>query len=55
MTDHDRDARISLEGVDPEEALRALLSVDPDSEPVEPADGDEDDERAGTGGLPEDQ
>jgi hypothetical protein len=28
--------RISLHGHDPEEVLRALLAVDPDSEPVEP-------------------
>ena len=42
--------RVSLEGLDPETALRALLKVDPDSEPVEqdePAEQrDEQDERA---------
>ncbi|MDQ3690834.1 MAG: hypothetical protein M3406_12545 [Chloroflexota bacterium] len=27
--------RVSLEGLDPEEALRALLAVDPESEPVD--------------------
>jgi hypothetical protein len=27
--------RVSLRGLDPEEALRALLKVDPKSEPVE--------------------
>jgi hypothetical protein len=31
----DDKARVSLEGLDPETALRALLKVDPDSEPVE--------------------
>lgn len=39
----DRD-RVSLEGLDPETALRALLKVDPDAEPVEqdePAKRDE--------------
>lgn len=29
--------RVSLHGVDPEDALRALLKVDPRSSPVEPA------------------
>ena len=33
--DHDDDERVSLAGLDPEEALRALLKVDPESEPVE--------------------
>jgi hypothetical protein len=32
----DRDERIKLEGVDPEDALRALMQVDPEAEPVEP-------------------
>lgn len=32
--DHDRDERVTLPA-DPETALRALLQVDPDSEPVE--------------------
>ena len=35
---------MSLHGLNPEEALRALLAVDPDSEPVE--DDPEDDEAA---------
>lgn len=30
------DERISLHGHDPEDVLKALLKVDPDSEPVEP-------------------
>lgn len=34
----DRDERISLDGLHPEDALRALLAVDPDSEPVEEED-----------------
>jgi len=35
----DRDAdRVSLSPLDPEEALRALLAVDPDSEPVDEKD-----------------
>jgi hypothetical protein len=31
----DDDQRISLHGHDPEEVLKALLKVDPESEPVE--------------------
>ena len=30
----DRDERVSLHGLDPEEALRALLAVKPDDEPA---------------------
>jgi hypothetical protein len=30
-----RDERLSLAGLDPEEVPKALLKVDPDSEPVE--------------------
>jgi hypothetical protein len=30
-----KEDRVSLAGVDPEEALRALLKVDPESEPVD--------------------
>jgi hypothetical protein len=42
MTDEkDRDLRISLKPLTGEEALRALLQVDPDSEPVEEAQGDQ--------------
>lgn len=37
----DDDERISLAGVDPVEALRALLNVDPDAKPV----SDEDEQR----------
>lgn len=33
----DRDERVSLHGLDPEEALRALLAVKPEDEPAEPA------------------
>jgi len=37
MTDEkDRDLRVSLKPLTGEEALRALLEVDPESEPVEP-------------------
>jgi hypothetical protein len=32
----DRDLRVSLKPLTGEEALRALLKVDPDSEPVDP-------------------
>lgn len=31
----ERDERVSLEGLDPVEALRALLKVDPETEPAE--------------------
>lgn len=31
----ERDERVSLEGLDPVEALKALLHVDPDEEPAE--------------------
>jgi len=31
---HDDDERVSLANLDPEVALRALLQVDPDSEPT---------------------
>lgn len=35
MTEHrNRDERVSLHGLDPEEALRALLAVKPDDEPA---------------------
>jgi hypothetical protein len=34
QADRDKD-RVSLEGLDPEVALRALMKVDPDAEPVE--------------------
>lgn len=34
----DDDERVSLEGLDPQQALRAILAVDPDAEPVEPPD-----------------
>lgn len=34
--DPSRDERVSLHGLDPEEALRALLAVKPDDEPAEP-------------------
>lgn len=37
MNDDETD-RVSLAGVDPVEALRALLKVDPDSEVAEPTD-----------------
>ncbi|MBA2792500.1 MAG: hypothetical protein H0U32_00725 [Thermoleophilaceae bacterium] len=31
----DDDERVSLDGLDPQQALKALLAVDPDAEPVE--------------------
>lgn len=43
--DHDRDERVSLAPLDPETALRALLRVDPESEPVEHEDDDRDNDR----------
>lgn len=36
----DPDERVSLHGLDPEEALRALLAVNPDDEPVEDSKDD---------------
>jgi hypothetical protein len=41
--------RVSLEGLDPDTALRALLKVDPDAEPVEqdkPAERQDDQDQA---------
>lgn len=38
----DRDERVSLAGLDPEDALRALLKVDPDAEPVDTESGQKD-------------
>ncbi len=35
-TGRDRDERVSLVPLDPKEALRALLAVDPDDEPDQP-------------------
>ncbi len=35
------EGRVSLAPLNPEDALRALLQVDPDAEPVEPEDGGE--------------
>ena len=32
------DDRVSLEGLDPKEALKALLAVDPDAPPVDATD-----------------
>jgi hypothetical protein len=44
------DERVSLEGLDPEEALKALLAVDPDAEPA----GGDDDERENRAAAPTD-
>ncbi len=41
MADERDDERVSLEGLDPEEALKALLAVDPDAEPDRAEDRDE--------------
>ena len=43
MPDKDRDERVSMD-VDPEDALRALLKVDPNAKPPEDDDSSEDDE-----------
>jgi hypothetical protein len=40
MPNDEKAQRVSLAGVDPVEALRALLKVDPDSEPAKPAERD---------------
>jgi len=42
VAEHNHDERVSLAPLDPEEALRALLKVDPDSKPVESDDDDRD-------------
>ncbi len=34
----DEDDRVSLDGLDPAQALKALLAVDPDAEPVKQDD-----------------
>jgi len=39
----ERDQRVSLDGLDPEEALRALLQVDPNAKPVTEAQTEEED------------
>jgi len=50
MTDERDDDRVSLKGLDPVAALKALLAVDPDAPPVdgkprpEPAEADEQDD-----------
>lgn len=36
--DRDDDERVSLDGLDPQQALKALLAVDPDAKPVEAPD-----------------
>lgn len=38
-TPAERDERISLHGLDPEQVLEAVLKVDPESEPVDDDDG----------------
>lgn len=40
----DEDNRVSLEGLDPEEALKALLAVKPDAEPAKKSEADSGDE-----------
>lgn len=37
MPTEDSGERVSLQGIDPEDALRALLAIDPNSRPVEDA------------------
>jgi len=39
----ERDQRVSLNGLDPEEAVRALLQVDPDAKPVTEAQTQDED------------
>lgn len=46
MHDPHDDERVSLHGLTPDEALRALLSVDPDAPPVENGDETDDEEEA---------
>ena len=41
-TERDRDERVTLAGPDPEDVLRALLRVDPESEPAERRDDRQD-------------
>ncbi|MEA2376220.1 MAG: hypothetical protein QOD13_127 [Thermoleophilaceae bacterium] len=49
MAEEHDDERVSLHGVDPEEAIRALLAVDPDAEPVtEDDEAEPDDEGEGS-------
>lgn len=43
-TDPNGDDRISLAPLTPEEALRALLAVKPDDEPVDDREGDDHEE-----------
>jgi hypothetical protein len=38
-SEKDRDSKFSLKPLTPEQALRALLQVNPEGEPVEPDDG----------------
>jgi hypothetical protein len=41
MNDSDRIKSVSLDPLTPEEALRALLAVDPDADPAESEDRDD--------------
>ena len=41
MADDKPDDRVSLKGLDPLAALKALLTVDPDAEPAEAGNSDE--------------
>jgi len=44
MKHDDTNEPVSLEGLDPKEALRALLAVDPDAPPVDQDDDPQPDE-----------
>ena len=48
MITRSRPALVAAFPLDPETALKALLAVDPESEPVEPDKGDEQDKRRAT-------
>ena len=42
----DREDRVSLDGLDPDVALKALLAVDPDADPVKSPEAMKDDQDA---------
>jgi len=45
----DRDERVTMHGADPEAVLRALLQVDPDSDPVDDGEDDVPDDKVHNG------
>jgi hypothetical protein len=48
MEDESKEERLSLEGLDPKEALKALLAVKPDAEPSKDEDDSADEPDAST-------